>query len=129
MSESYTRGLRFRCLRAGVLSGAAILAALMAGFIARFFLESGLAWRCPSMTLLGIPCPGCGTTRAFAALAQFDLTTALRLNPLMMMALLLVLLAPFLKLSWESFEQRRGWLILGIVVGFNWLYLLFFLPR
>lgn len=36
---------------------------------------------CPFNDLTGIPCPGCGMTRAFLALAEFDFVPALRFNP------------------------------------------------
>jgi len=37
---------------------------------------------CPLFLLTGIPCLGCGTTRAALALARFDPLTAFALNPL-----------------------------------------------
>jgi hypothetical protein len=37
---------------------------------------------CPSAALLGVPCPGCGLTRATLALLHGDLGTALRFHPL-----------------------------------------------
>jgi hypothetical protein len=39
-------------------------------------------WRCPVAELLGLPCPGCGLTRAWLALSRGDLAGALRLHPL-----------------------------------------------
>ena len=129
MSASRTRELGNRSLPAGTLFGAALLAAIIAGLIARFLLESGLSWRCPSIVLFGVPCPSCGTTRALAALAQFDLLAAFRLNPLIVAGLGLALVAPFLKLSRASFERRGGWVFLGVALGLNWIYLFFFLPR
>jgi hypothetical protein len=37
---------------------------------------------CPSAAVLGIPCPGCGLTRATLALLHGDLAAALRFHPL-----------------------------------------------
>jgi hypothetical protein len=37
---------------------------------------------CPTATFLGIPCPGCGLTRATLALFRGDFSTALRFHPL-----------------------------------------------
>jgi len=37
---------------------------------------------CPMAGVLGIPCPGCGLTRATLALAHGDVQTALALHPL-----------------------------------------------
>lgn len=52
---------------------------------------AGTAWRtgavndgptiCPFRLLTGLPCPGCGTTRALTALSAGDLSAALSLNP------------------------------------------------
>ena len=118
-----------RFLRGAFLAAALISAIFITGILARFFLENGLSWRCPSMVLLGLPCPGCGTTRALAALVQLHFVEALRLNPLLVIAIVLVLLAPVLKLTWEKFERGHGLTILGAAVLLNWIYLFFFLPR
>jgi len=46
-------------------------------------LAVGLAWwRCPVAELLGVPCPGCGLTRAVLALATGDVARALSVHPL-----------------------------------------------
>jgi Protein of unknown function (DUF2752) len=37
---------------------------------------------CPSATLLGIPCPGCGLTRATLAILRGDVRSGLALHPL-----------------------------------------------
>ena len=42
---------------------------------------------CPFHEYLGILCPGCGATRALAALLRGHLTEALRLNPLFVLLL------------------------------------------
>ena len=39
-------------------------------------------WRCPIAELFGVPCPGCGLTRALLALARGDVAGAVRLHPL-----------------------------------------------
>ena len=36
---------------------------------------------CPFNDLTGIPCPGCGMSRAFLALAEFDFVRALNFHP------------------------------------------------
>jgi hypothetical protein len=43
--------------------------------------------RCPIFTLFHIQCPGCGSTRALAALLQGHLIEALRLNALTTLAI------------------------------------------
>lgn len=37
---------------------------------------------CPIRNITGLPCPGCGMTRAFLSLAKFDLAAALEYHPL-----------------------------------------------
>src|SRR4051812_36634265 len=39
---------------------------------------------CPMASMLGVPCPGCGLTRATLALAHGDLKHALQLHPLVL---------------------------------------------
>jgi hypothetical protein len=39
-------------------------------------------WRCPVAELFGVPCPGCGLTRAALALAVGDLSDAVAKHPL-----------------------------------------------
>jgi hypothetical protein len=39
---------------------------------------------CPTASVLGIPCPGCGLTRATLALCHGDLRRALQLHPLVL---------------------------------------------
>lgn len=39
-------------------------------------------WRCPILYYTGIPCPGCGMTRAFFRLLALDFAGAAALNPL-----------------------------------------------
>lgn len=43
---------------------------------------------CPFLTLTGLYCPGCGSTRCLHALAHLDLAGALAMNPLLVLSLL-----------------------------------------
>lgn len=54
---------------------------------------------CAMRTLLGVPCPGCGTTRALAALMEGHLAEALALHPL----------APLLALEGLVLWCGAGW--------------------
>ena len=42
---------------------------------------SGLV-RCPFATIMHVPCPGCGSTRAVRAVLSLDFATAMRFNPM-----------------------------------------------
>lgn len=74
--------MRFYSVREQALWAAAAAIALAA--ILRFFPPSRYAFYppCPFHTLLGILCPGCGATRALAALLAGRWAEAARQNPL-----------------------------------------------
>jgi len=52
----------------------------MAGIFLFVFLIVTDIYTCPFKLILGIPCPGCGMTRAFMALLQFRFADAWNLN-------------------------------------------------
>lgn len=91
---------------------------------------------CPLRTLTGLYCPGCGSTRALHDLLHGDIAGALAMNPLLVVALpvllLMALRAGELLPTWAPFEQVLGvarrprlwlWLLLGYGVLRNlpWL--------
>ncbi len=57
----------------------ALLALLLGGFVLAVHSDFPL---CPLASSFGIPCPGCGLTRATLALFHGDVQGALRLHPL-----------------------------------------------
>ena len=63
----------------GALKRAALLMLLGLPLLAAFRADFPL---CPSAGLLGIPCPGCGLTRATAALLEGQFAEAFALHPL-----------------------------------------------
>ena len=57
---------------------------------------------CPSMVFIGLPCPGCGLTRAALSLMRFDFQKALYFNPMIFFALPLIALYVFMYLkNWD----------------------------
>jgi hypothetical protein len=105
-----------------------IAAIALTGLVAKFALETGFSWKCPALSVFGVPCPSCGSTRAFAALAQFNLSAAVKFNPLIILGVFAVPLLYFanaVPAHWKPF----GWPVFGAAVLVNWLYLLLFLPR
>lgn len=120
------------------LKSVLLLLALM--LVARVALHFQLPMPpCPLRALTDVPCPFCGSTRTFAALAQLNFATALRLNPLVCIgacgatALWLLTMARAEKFSeWlRRMRARAGvwkWLLAAALAG-NWVYLWFHLPR
>ena len=55
--------------------------ALLSFAVARFLPVLSVGYTCPARALAGLPCPTCGMTRAFVALAHGDLSAALAASP------------------------------------------------
>lgn len=103
-------------------------------------LASGLAAAapaCPLKTFTGLPCPGCGTTRAALALGRLDVVGAFAVSPLAAAGWTLLvaggLVAGTLALAGRELpapsrlDGRRLWAwrvaVVTAVMG-NWLYML-----
>lgn len=63
---------------------------LCTGYVLAIAFAPGLTERsplvCVSKRLLGMHCPSCGMTRAFASIVRLDVGSALRFNPLIILA-------------------------------------------
>lgn len=77
------------CLRLRIAQGAAPLGAIFAGAGVLFCLAVGMLHLdhlpvnfCVFKSLTGLPCPTCGTTRAFGRLFAGDISGAIAMNPL-----------------------------------------------
>ena len=88
---------------------------------------------CPMKRLLGMPCPTCGTTRAFALLLLGDVCGAFAMQPLSMFFACVI--APALLLSRAAFGKARFegaispaihsplfWIAVAAAVAANWAY-------
>jgi len=89
---------------------------------------------CPFHALTGMPCPGCGSTRALVALVRGDFAGALGWNPVAALAILggwtVAAVAPLwifldgpLPALAPVLPARSRWL-LGGMLALNWAYLL-----
>jgi hypothetical protein len=90
---------------------------------------------CPVRALTGLPCPGCGLLRSMHLLVHGRIGGALGTNPLA--TLLVALVAPIALALWiaqragkltiraalTSRERRAAWVIICLVVGANWIYM------
>jgi len=99
----------------------ALLAVLLAGFAASFVVRPEELARLPELCPLnraGLPCPGCGMSRAFCALSHGDWRAALAYNRLSPLAYLAAL-ALGLALAWSLLGpglRRAARLLLGPLV-------------
>lgn len=118
----------------GFLWGAVAVALVALSPLAPRF--AGAAPSCPVKIFAGFPCPGCGTTRAALALADFDFAAAFAVSPLAAAAWCGLILGGFaagaLALSgrgvppWPQPTGARDWAFRFAVVGAvaaNWVYL------
>ncbi len=90
---------------------------------------------CPLKNLSGIPCPGCGGTRAALALAGGRFVQALSFNPL---STLLLLCSPLFLFAWMRNRKRPSadrwhpgrlfWTIVLALVLSNWYFVIRTLP-
>ncbi len=90
-------------------------------------------WQCPIWYTLGIPCPGCGLSRAIIALVQGDWERSFTLHafaPFFLLALILITIVTLLPalqrqgvINWISLVERHtgitNFLLIGLV--FYWL--------
>jgi len=89
---------------------------------------------CPLKLVSGLPCPTCGATRTALALAEFDPWTAVRLNPLVTGAWLLLIGGGLAALAYTQIGRslptlpKRLPMALRVavvaVVAVNWVYLM-----
>ena len=96
------------------------------------------SWQCPIRTTLGVPCPGCGLSRATDALLQGDWRTSLTYHafaPLFLAAFLLIAVVTVLPVAknrlvveWIGWAERRTKIsaVLLILFMVYWLIRLLF---
>ena len=75
-------------------------------------------YKCPSKYVFGIPCPGCGMTRALIALCTLDIEQAMYYHPLCVMVVVigLILALDYWKVINVSKKIRTGILFTGGIV-------------
>ncbi len=113
----------------GFLWAAVVLALLLLAPLAPFVASQ--LWSCPFKSLIGIPCPTCGTTRAALSLARLDVLGALVRYPLPTIGWVLFMVggAGAGWLAWRNrplpaLKPLPLWAKVGLVsaVLANWLY-------
>ncbi len=98
-------GRALRALRLGVAGSVVIFA----------MANPWLSWPCPLRTVLHVPCPTCGMTRATLCLCTLDFAGAARLHPLVFVTLPVLALASALEAHgyvqyarWGTVARHRG---------------------
>lgn len=64
---------------------------LHVGVLAAFFVMAAWIWHCPIRLLFGVPCPGCGTTRACLSVLKLKIPEAFAYQPVFFLNVLLFL--------------------------------------
>lgn len=92
-------------------------------FFAIVLIWMAFFWKCPSKVLFGIPCPGCGLTRAHKAALQLNFKEAFSYHPLFPVAIpTLLYLIHYRVLPWRLPRWAEWVLGILIAVSFFGLY-------
>ena len=102
------------------LCGLAVLAVLFAG---AYVSASILGWGCPLQHFTGVPCPGCGMSRAAFALLRLDFMAAFRYHPMICVLPPVVLYVLFGKKPLLGSKKRERVLLWGTMAlwAVEWL--------
>lgn len=104
-------------MRGRVRQGICGLLVIGALFTGAYVCASLLGWGCPLQHFTGIPCPGCGMSRALCALLRLDFGAALRWHPMIYVLPPVVLYTLFGKkplLGSKTRERVLLWGTLGL---------------
>lgn len=89
---------------------------------------------CPTKILWGIPCPGCGITRAIKLCFEGDLWAAVRMNPNIILVWIVLPIAPLILITQlktrkdyiariNAFLDKKVYLVIILIAeGSIWIY-------
>ncbi len=89
---------------------------------------------CPTKILFGIPCPGCGMTRAIRLCLEGELMAAVRMNPNIILVCIVLPIAPFILITQlatnkdyiariNAFLDKKVYLVIILIAeGSIWIY-------
>ena len=73
---------------------------------------------CPMKILVGLPCPGCGLTRAFELLLKGEVKKSFRMHPFLIFFLGIFVLELFFKTKGKKYSYiKNGYIIIVIVLA------------
>ncbi len=89
-----------------------------------------LFYKCPIKIIFGIPCPGCGITRAFLSLIRFDFKKAFEYHPLfpvVFIELMYFVFRDFIPQKYKINEKFENTIfsITAVLMIAVWIYRLF----
>lgn len=106
-------GLRLAFVGAGALALGAV----------KINRPPALATLCLLRSATGVPCPLCGSTTAFTRLGQGRVLDAFVANPVVLLVVLGLVLAPTGLFSWLGRAPERAvWAVIGVVTAASWLW-------
>lgn len=75
-------------------------------------------YKCPFWYILGVPCPGCGMTRAFKSVLMLDFERAFSYHPLWPMVILLFIgwILDFFKVIQVKYETKQKILFIACLL-------------
>jgi uncharacterized protein DUF2752 len=88
----------------GIIYGGIVLAVL---FIPWFYPVLSMSPSCAFRGLAGVPCPTCGSTRAIVHLSHGEITSALAMNPIVSLVIVLSVLYFFYSVITQAFDCPR----------------------
>ena len=93
----------------------------LAGFAVYLFLSRAIFMGCPIKNMFGIPCAGCGMTRAIISALQLDFVSALQFHPLFFLAPLVITYFLFDGHVFAKCLDRIIIALIAIMFGIVWI--------
>jgi hypothetical protein len=97
----------------------ALFLGILAYFAVAFYVMGKTGIGCVFVEFLGIPCPGCGMTRALRALLRLDLAAAFSYNPLIFA---MPYVFAYILFPMDGPVHRRILAVIGILAILIWSY-------
>jgi len=99
-----------------------LITAVVVGFFALFYQAESIRDLylppCPFHVLTGMHCPGCGSTRALHKLVHGDVLSAVRFNPLTILATPVIIFL-ILRKDRTVLTAMPSWILIGIIITFG----------